>query len=201
MKKSGVLGMGMAAAAGMILLSACESAKTPPPEPPASTEPAPVPTPPPAELVSLTVTSRVLNLREEPSPKAAALGQLKKGDKVGLLEERGAWARVKLPDSHVGWVDARYVRKGSEPCLPDRSVAILVEPPFRMDTRGPHGRVVVEGDVDTGGKVGKTRVISNETGSAEIAASAEAELKQMKFLSPVKNCKVRPFVYTYARSY
>lgn len=174
----------------------CQSGEMPAPEPPSKTT-----TPPPATDAVLTVTSRVLNLREEASAKSAALGRLKKGEKVVLVEERGGWVRVKLPDSRIGWVDARYVRKGAEPCLPDRQPSVLSDPLFRMSTEGPHGRVVVEGEVGTDGSVKRTRVVSNASGSADLSARAESELKQMKFVAPVKSCRVQPFTYTYARNF
>lgn len=179
----------------------CQSGETPPPEPPPAPEAvAASPTPPAAE-VALTVTSRVLNFRQEASAKSAALGQLKKGEKVLLVEERGAWVRVKLSDSKVGWVDARYVRKGSQPCLPDRPSSIASEPPLRMSTEGPHGRVVVEGEVGPDGVVKKTKMVSNGSGNAELAAQAEGELKQMKFVAPVRHCRVQTFAYTYTRNF
>jgi len=182
-----------------LVLASCRTTEAPPPEPPPAPETV-APPPEPEGKVELTVTSRVLNLREGPSAKSASLGQLKKGDKVSVLEERGGWARVKLP-GRVGWVDARYVRRGDEPCLPDRPYAVAADPPFRMSTEGPHGRVVVEGDVGTDGAVKRTRVVSNPSGVAELAARAESELKAMKFVAPVRNCRVQPFIYSYARSF
>jgi outer membrane biosynthesis protein TonB len=185
-----------------VALAGCQSAEAPAPEPPpAPAPPAEAAAPPQVEPVVLSVTSRVLNLREEASAKSASLGQLKKGDKVVLAEERGGWVRVKLPDSRIGWVDARYVRKGAEPCLPDRPYAVASEPPFRMGADGPHGRVVVEGEVGPDGVVKKTKVVSNGSGNAELAARAEGELKQMKFVAPVRNCRVQTFIYTYARNF
>ena len=67
-----------------LALAGCQSGESPAPEPPPAPEPeaAAAPPPPPAAEVPLTVTSRVLNLREEPSAKSAPLGQLKKGDRV-----------------------------------------------------------------------------------------------------------------------
>jgi uncharacterized protein YgiM (DUF1202 family) len=179
----------------------CRSGETPPPEPAPAPEAAAVPGPSTEATVALTVTSRVLNLREEASASSVALGQLKKGEKVLLVEKRGGWARVQLPDSRIGWVDARYVRKGAEPCLADRQLAVLSDPPFRMRSEGPHGRVIVEGDIGTDGSVKRTRVVSNASGNAEVAAQAESELMQMKFVAPVKNCRVQPFTYTYARNF
>ncbi len=185
-----------------LALAGCQSGDSPAPEPPPAPEPeAAAPPPPPAAEVALTVTSRVLNLREEPSAKSAALGQLKKGDKVLLAEERGGWVRVKLPDTRVGWVDARYVRKGAEPCLADRPFSVASDPPFRMSTEGPHGRVVVEAEVGPDGVVKKTKVVSNGSGNAELAARAEGELRQMKFVAPIRNCRVQTFIYTYARNF
>ncbi len=182
------------------LLGGCQSPETPPPEPSPAPEPAAAPEPPPEATVALTVTSRLLNVRESASAQSAAIGRLKKGEKVVLVEERGGWARVKLADSRIGWVDKRYVRKGEE-CLADRQPAVLSDPRFRMSAEGPHGRVVVEGEVDVDGKVAKTRVVSNPSGNGDLAKRAEAELKQMTFLPPVRNCRLRPFTYTYARSF
>ncbi len=186
----------------VLALAGCQSGETPAPEPPPALEsPATTAPPPQTTDVALTVTSRVLNLREEASAKSASLGHLKKGQKVVLVEERGGWVQVKLPDSQIGWVDARYVRKSAERCLPDRQPAVLSEPPLRMSTEGPHGRVVVEGEVGTDGSVKKTRIVSNASGNAEAAARAESELRQMKFVAPVRNCRVQPFTYTYARNF
>ena len=70
-----------------------------------------------------------------------------------------------------------------------------------MSTDGPHGRVVVEGEVGTDGLVRKTKVVSNGSGNADLAARAEGELKAMKFVAPIKNCKAQPFIYTYARNF
>jgi SH3-like domain-containing protein len=185
-----------------LALGGCQSGETPAPEPPPAPEPAQAPAAPAAaEAIPLTVASRVLNLREEPSAKSAALGQLKKGDKVLLVEERGGWARIKLSDTRVGWVDARYVRKGDAPCLADRPFSVASEPPFRMSADGPHGRVVVEGEVGADGAVKKTRVVSNTSGNADLAARAEGELRQMKFVAPIRNCRAQPFFYTYGRSF
>lgn len=82
-----------------------------------------------------------------------------------------------------------------------RQPAVLSDLSLRRSTEGPHGRVVVEGEVGPDGVVKKTKVVSNASGSTDMAARAEGELKQMKFVAPIKNCRVQPFTYPYARSF
>lgn len=61
-------------------------------------------------LVKQTPTG-YLRVRDKPSLNGTEIGQVKPGDKLILLEEQGAWDRIKLPDNTEGYVFSVYVEK------------------------------------------------------------------------------------------
>ncbi|MBI3393290.1 MAG: SH3 domain-containing protein [Nitrospirae bacterium] len=88
-------------------------APAPPPPPPKTTAP-----PPPAEAV-LYVTSVRLNLRGCPLTKCEVLRVLTRNEKVVLVGEEGAWARVRpVADDKDGWVISRFLSKNPIPAGP-----------------------------------------------------------------------------------
>lgn len=52
-----------------------------------------------------------LRVRSEPSLDGTEIGRLNVGEEVPLLEEKGSWVKVSLPDGKEGWVAASYVSK------------------------------------------------------------------------------------------
>ena len=191
-----------AALAGAALLLRCASAP-PPPSPAPAPEPAPeaAPAPAPAEPIPYVVKSAKTQLREGPSTKASVLARLGKGEKVTGVEEKEGWVLVKLRDTRVGWIRKDLLVKDA-PCPADRPPVVLTQPPIRIsDGTGPKGRVVVEGSVDAGGKVTAVKVTENPSGSPELADRAKSELLLMTFTPAVKNCRVVPFTYVYARNF
>jgi hypothetical protein len=150
------------------------------------------------------VTAKSANLRESPSTSSAALGRLKRGDRITFLEEKDDWLRVKLANSQIGWVRRDLVRV-DDGCPPDRREVLLTPPMVRMSdgsgAPGPKGKVVVEADIDETGAVKAVRVVTNETGSPERAEMAKREVQGVKFQPPVKKCRVTGFTYVYARTF
>ena len=55
------------------------------------------------------VIAHRLNLRQEPSSKAAILGVLEKGDTVRVESEKGSWLKVTTSEGKEGWVYNRYI--------------------------------------------------------------------------------------------
>lgn len=51
-------------------------------------------------------------LRREPYADAAAAGQLTRGDKLEILDKKGAWLKVKAPKGS-GWVRLLSVKRGT----------------------------------------------------------------------------------------
>ena len=52
-----------------------------------------------------TVTASVLNIRKDPSTNYSAVGFLRKGERIEVLESNGNWLRIK-----DGWVYSAYVK-------------------------------------------------------------------------------------------
>lgn len=160
------------------------------------------------ELGAGHVTATALNVREEPSADAPALTMVRRGDTLQLLEEKDGWYRVRVASGGVGWVSAKYVAMGAPPprrrragCPPDSDYAFEKSPLPSFSEDGRHGLVVVDANVNTDGAVTSTKVVSNNTGDAALAAIAEREIRAAKFIAPVRNCVKRSFVFTYKRAF
>ncbi len=70
----------------------------------------PVITQTPEVLVKNTPTG-FLRVRDKPNLNGKEITQVKPGDRLILLEEQGAWDRVRLSDGTEGFVSAAYVEK------------------------------------------------------------------------------------------
>ncbi|HUP46151.1 MAG TPA: SH3 domain-containing protein [Thermoanaerobaculia bacterium] len=183
----------------LLVLAACAS--PPPPQP------AVVPAP---DLGSGRVTATALNVRADASTDAEVLTLVRRGDELSLIEEHDGWYRVRLPSGESGWVSARYVSRGGrmpapQPrrpgCPPDSDYAFEKSPMPSFSDRGAHGLVIVEANVNTNGVVTSTRVLSNNTGDETLAFLAEREIREARFIPPVRNCVRRPFLFTYKRAF
>lgn len=70
----------------------------------------PVITQTPEVIVKNTPTG-FLRVRDKPSTTGKEVAQVKPGDSLILLEEQGAWDRIRLSDNTEGFVSASYVEK------------------------------------------------------------------------------------------
>ncbi len=75
-----------------------------PPPPPRRQRPAASDLPPGALAPTATVTAERADVREGPGPRYPILGQLKRGEGVQVLDERGEWSNVRTPGGLEGWV-------------------------------------------------------------------------------------------------
>jgi len=173
--------------------------------------PAPQPVPeaqpqPENAVAKMRVTASVLNVRKDQSLKSDVIGQARKGDRVDLLSYGDEWDRVRLADGTIGYVSVLYViREGSRSrkgCPADAEFSFAKTPtPSFSDSPMPHGIVTVDANVDARGNVTSTRVVSNTTGDESLGAMAEREIRQAKFIAPIRNCVSKPFIFTYKRSF
>ncbi len=109
-----------------------------PPPPPKTTAP-----PPPPEVV-LYVTSARLNLRGCPLTKCEVLRVFTRNEKVVLVGEEGAWARVRpIGDDKDGWVMSRFLSKNPVAAAPrprkpaQPPAAPSAEPPQQQPSAPP----------------------------------------------------------------
>jgi uncharacterized protein YgiM (DUF1202 family) len=193
------------ALAFVVLAAACSA--PPPPAPIPAPAPAPVTPAPVAAIGSVRVNAATLNVRAAASASADVVSHARRGEKLALLEDGGAWLRVRLADGTEGWVSSQHVvRDGAAArargnCPPDSDYSFVKPPKPAFSDSSAHGIVVIEAGVDAKGNVVSTRVVSNGTGDEALAALTQKELREVKFAPPVRNCVARAFVYTYRRSF
>jgi len=57
------------------------------------------------------VACRRLNLRKEPGLEYPVIGSLRRGEVVGIVEEKGLWSRVASDKSPEGWAFGQYLKE------------------------------------------------------------------------------------------
>ncbi|HJQ39659.1 MAG TPA: TonB family protein [Thermoanaerobaculia bacterium] len=63
---------------------------------------------------TLTVLPARIRIRTEPNARAAVVAQAKSGDRLTLLEDRGAWVRVETGEKLSGWAERAYLERTIE---------------------------------------------------------------------------------------
>ncbi|HEX2123350.1 MAG TPA: SH3 domain-containing protein, partial [Thermoanaerobaculia bacterium] len=66
------------------------------------------------ESETLTVLPIRIRIRTEPNARAAVVTQAESGDRVKLLEDRGAWVRVETRDGLAGWAERANLERTIE---------------------------------------------------------------------------------------
>jgi Bacterial SH3 domain len=193
-----------------LVFAACASA------PPAPAPPPPVPAPaivskPVEEAVigAARVVTNALNVRSAPSLEGEILTQIKKNDRLAILQSGDDWIRIRLADGTIGWVSralvaidgARVIKPRKPGCPVDSDFHFAKTPTPAFSDSSRHGLVVVEAYVNTKGDVVSTKLLSNSTGDDSLAFLAQREVKEAKFVAPVRNCVAREFIFTYRRSF
>ena len=64
-----------------------------------------------------------LQLRGTPSTDEPSLGTIEPGTVVDLVESRGDWGRIKMPESHPGWVFHRFVESWNDTAAAEKAFA------------------------------------------------------------------------------
>lgn len=194
-------------AAGIALFVACQA---PPPPPP---QPAPAPSAPveAKAIGTVRVTASALNVRAEASSNAEVIGQVKRGEKLTLLDESESWSKVKLASGETGWAASRFLEREGEKktaskkrggsCPADSDFAFATTPMPNLSDSKSHGLVVIDANVDVKGNVTSTKVVQNTTGDESLAFLTEREIKSAKFIPPVRNCAAKAFIFTYKRTF
>ena len=159
-----------------------------------------------------SVKTATLNVRSAPSLDGDILTQIKKGDRLAILQNSDDWIRIRLNDGTIGWVsrpliaiDGQQAAKAPKPrkngCPVDSDFHFAKTPTPAFSDSSKHGLVVVDAYVNTKGDVTSTKVVSNTTGDDALAFLAQREMKESKFVAPVRNCVTREFIFTYRRSF
>jgi uncharacterized protein YgiM (DUF1202 family) len=155
------------------------------------------------------VAASALNVRTDASSNAEVIVQVKRGDRLLLLEANESWMKVKLPSGQTGWAASRFLEREGEKatskkrggCPADSDFAFATTPTPNLSDSAKHGLVVVDATIDTKGTVISTKVIQNTTGDEALAFLTEREIKSAKFIPPVRNCAAKAFIFTYKRTF
>jgi TonB family protein len=67
-----------------------------------------------AALETLTVLPQRIRVRTEPHARAPVVASPTSGDRLTLLEDRGAWVRVQTADGLAGWAERSALEKTAE---------------------------------------------------------------------------------------
>jgi TonB family protein len=70
--------------------------------------------PPPAASETLSVLSLRVRLRTQPTANAPVVATAANGEKLIVLEDRGAWVRVQDDDGMTGWAERNSLERTSE---------------------------------------------------------------------------------------
>jgi TonB family protein len=63
---------------------------------------------------TLTVLPASIRIRTEPQARAAVVAQAKSGERLTLLEDRGAWVRVETSEKLSGWAERANLERTAE---------------------------------------------------------------------------------------
>jgi len=189
----------------VLLIAAACAAPAPPPPQPAPEQPPAAPVEEKA-IARVRVTATVLNVRKDASLSSEVIAHAKKGDRLDLLSFGDEWDRIRLADGTIGYVSVLHViREGSRArkgCPADAEFSFAKTPtPSFSDSPTAHGIVTVDATVNPKGDVIATKVVTNTTGDESLGALAEREIRQAKFVAPIRNCVPKTFIFTYKRSF
>jgi uncharacterized protein YgiM (DUF1202 family) len=193
-----------------ILLAACASTPPAPAPPPPAPAPAVVSKPVEEPVIGAArVMTNTLNVRSAPSLDGEIVTQIKKNDRLAILQSGDDWIRIRLADGTAGWVSrplvavdgAKVIKPRKAGCPVDSDFHFAKSPVPAFSDSSRHGLVVVEAYVNTKGDVVSTKLVSNSTGDESLAFLAQREMKESKFVAPVRNCVAREFIFTYRRSF
>ncbi len=123
------------------------------------------------------------------------------GESVSVMSRKGDWSEVRTGGG-TGWVrsadlaGADHAKKESDEPQPKfRNIPSPVTAP------GAKGTVYIEANVNTDGEVVSTKILTNTTGSPELAVKNAAALERAKFHPIVIKGSRKPFLYYYRVDY
>lgn len=190
-----------------LVIAGCSS-PTPPPAQSAPESQPPSSTTSENAIGTVKVTTKTLNVRKDASASSDVVGQVKKNDRLALLQTGVEWMRVRLADGTIGWVSAGLVtREGATSsrsrrgCAADSDYRFAKAPTPSFSDSGAHGVVTVDANVDRNGNVTSTKIIANTTGDKALAALAEREIRGARFVAPIRDCAQQAFIFTYKRTF
>lgn len=139
-------------------------------------------------------------LYAEPSTSSQVVATLSSGEQLSLLQRTTDWLQVRTASGVTGFLQPSALVAPT--CTTDRvEPRILEAPVFAFREGGQRGQVVIEAELDANARILNTRVLENTLGDPAFEQEALADLQRLHFLPPTKDCKPRPFFYTFTRQF
>lgn len=139
-------------------------------------------------------------LYAEPSTSSPVVATLSSGEQLFLIQRTTDWLQVRAASGVIGFIQPSALVEPT--CTTDRAEPRILEAPiFAFKENGPHGNVVIEAEFDANARILSTRVLENLLGDPAFEQEALADLQRLRFLPPTKDCKPRPFFYTFTRQF
>ena len=157
---------------------------------------------PPTEqyLATLTLDADSAVLYAKPSASSPVVATLSSGEQLSLIQRTTDWLQVRSTSGVAGFIQPSALV--SPTCTTDRAEPRILEAPvFAFRQGGLHGNVVIEAEFDANTRILNTRVLENSLGDPALEQQALADLQGVRFLPPTKDCKPRPFFYTFTREF
>jgi hypothetical protein len=151
-------------------------------------------------LATLTLHADSAVLYAEPSASSPVVATLTSGEELFLIQRMPDWLQVRADSGVTGFIQPAALVEPT--CTIDHAEPRVLETPFfdfRLD--GPRGNVVIEAEFDAEARILNSRVLENSLGDPAYEQVALADLQGIRFLPPTKNCKPRPFFYTFTREF
>lgn len=164
------------------------------PEPPSTTA---ATTPAEQYLATLTLDADSALLYAEPSTSSPVVATLSSGEQLSLIQRTADWLQVRV-SGVTGFIQPSAL---VAPCTTDRAEPRILEAPFFAFQQRGLGNVVIEAEFDANARILNTRVLESSSGDPALEQEALADLQRIRFLPPTKDCKPRPFFYTFTREF
>jgi uncharacterized protein YgiM (DUF1202 family) len=173
----------------LVLVAACKKEVVAPPAPARET----------LEVAYVGAPELVVHTKADDN--APVVTKFLNGESVSVLTKKGDWDEVRTADGS-GWAHAADLTNAAgAKAEEDNPTPKFRKPPSPVSQPGAHGTVYIEAAVNTEGDVTHTTIITNTTGSANLAAQNEAAIKQAKFYPIVQKGEKKDFLYYYRVDY
>lgn len=142
-----------------------------------------------------------LPVREQPNDNAPILATYQNGEAISVLSQKGDWAEVRTGD-RAGWAKMADLTTAEGKTQAEENP----QPKFRVmplpvSAPSARGEIFLEADVNSDGEVTNVRVITNTTGSADLATANVAALRNAKFYPIVVKGERKKFKYDHRVTY
>jgi len=153
-------------------------------------------------IATFYVASKELKVHAQPDDKAAVVTKFLNGESVPVLARRNDdWVEVRTA-SGSGWAHMSELGTGDAAKQASDNLSPRFERvPAAVASSGTHGTIYIEANVNTDGQVTSAKVITNTTGSEDLAQRNIQALEQARLYPIVVKGEKKPFVYYYRVDY